>query len=899
MAARKVFGTIHDSRDQPWANQRVTFVLRVGSFTSATQYPRKRVEATTNSVGYFEVDLWANSDGLLPTTYQCKLPDADEFEFRLSNGVAPINLSELRGLGGISTQVPQTLLEQLQPYFLSQSQGDGRYRKLTDTIAFSDLAGAAVDSQIPISIARIDDVIARIAQHAAASDPHPQYLTPAEGAALFAPAGSPSATNLTLTARTATTLTVSSDTGEDATIPGASTTLSGVMSAADKTKLDGITAGAQPNAVISVAGKTGVITLVKADVGLGLADNTADADKPISTATATALAARELTAARTLTPTPTDPGNTATINVFLSWLISAMRGAQTSLGGLGALATKSTIADIDVVSGAAIAWSKISKSGATAADVGAQPANAKLTTIAALTGTTPIRSDGSNGTLTAAEIPNLDASKTTTGTFLDSQIPASIARDAEVTAAIAAHVGLADPHPTYLTAAEGNAAYAPLGATGTTNLTIANRTATTIDIASDTGTDATIPAATTALSGMMSAADKSKLDGVAAGAQVNTVASVAGKTGVVTLVKADVGLGLADNTADADKPISTATATALAARELTAARTLTPTATDPGNTATINGFLSWLISAMRSAQTTLSGLGTLATKSTIVSADITDGTITNADISATAAIVASKLSGVQPLSSRLTGFDGLAGPGLVQLPSGAGTSPTISTPAEIRSAAGLSRLVGNDGGIIKTGAGAPYTSPYTLSVQRSDGSTYIEILNSYGAGGGAFFGLEGAGAAGDTFALYSYQGGPLRIYTGSTVASANWSWVFSDSGQTTFPGHISINGLITPKWYSGLAGLPTPASVGYASVGAVYDGAAAPNTFLAISDGSSWLKMLTLDSAGVARVPTIVVDRVQYAAVSAAAQPNLSSFVDSATGKLSFKDATGTVNALY
>ena len=41
--------------------------------------------------------------------------------------------------------------------------------------------------------------------------------------------------------------------------------------------------------VQSVAGKTGTITLVKADVGLGNVDNTTDANKPISTATQTAL----------------------------------------------------------------------------------------------------------------------------------------------------------------------------------------------------------------------------------------------------------------------------------------------------------------------------------------------------------------------------------------------------------------------------------------------------------------------------------------------------------------------------------------------------------------------------------------------------------------------------------
>jgi hypothetical protein len=41
------------------------------------------------------------------------------------------------------------------------------------------------------------------------------------------------------------------------------------------------------------------------------------------------------------------------------------------------------------------------------------------------------------------------------------------------------------------------------------------------------------------------------------------VQSVAGRTGAVTLAKGDVGLGNVDNTSDADKPVSTATQTAL------------------------------------------------------------------------------------------------------------------------------------------------------------------------------------------------------------------------------------------------------------------------------------------------------------------------------------------------
>ncbi|MCU0838681.1 MAG: hypothetical protein MUE49_08150, partial [Rhodospirillales bacterium] len=54
--------------------------------------------------------------------------------------------------------------------------------------------------------------------------------------------------------------------------------------------------------------------------------------------------------------------------------------------------------------------------------------------------------------------------------------------------------------------------------------------------------------ATAAQAGFLSAADKAKLDTIQAGAQANTVTSVAGKTGAVSLGKADVGLG---NVADA------------------------------------------------------------------------------------------------------------------------------------------------------------------------------------------------------------------------------------------------------------------------------------------------------------------------------------------------------------
>ena len=70
-----------------------------------------------------------------------------------------------------------------------------------------------------------------------------------------------------------------------------------------------------------------------------------------------------------------------------------------------------------------------------------------------------------------------------------------------------------------------------------TNLAQGTRTATTVPVTSSTGTPATLDIATTSLAGVMSSADKTKLDGVATGAQVNqntfSTISVSGQSDVV------------------------------------------------------------------------------------------------------------------------------------------------------------------------------------------------------------------------------------------------------------------------------------------------------------------------------------------------------------------------------
>jgi len=103
--------------------------------------------------------------------------------------------------------------------------------------------------------------------------------------------------------------------------PAATTSVAGLQSATDKTKLDSVQSGATANSsdaalrdrsthtgsqlsstisdfsaaastaapVQSVAGQTGIVVLSKTDVGLGSVDNTSDLSKPISTLTQTAL----------------------------------------------------------------------------------------------------------------------------------------------------------------------------------------------------------------------------------------------------------------------------------------------------------------------------------------------------------------------------------------------------------------------------------------------------------------------------------------------------------------------------------------------------------------------------------------------------------------------------------
>ncbi|ASR80652.1 minor tail protein [Arthrobacter phage Piccoletto] len=101
--------------------------------------------------------------------------------------------------------------------------------------------------------------------------------------------------------------------------------------------------------VQSVAGKTGLVVLVKADVGLGSVDNTSDLAKPVSTATQTALNGKANTAhthaAADVTSGTFDPARLPAATTSAQGALSA--ADKTMLNAASAAATANTLVKLD------------------------------------------------------------------------------------------------------------------------------------------------------------------------------------------------------------------------------------------------------------------------------------------------------------------------------------------------------------------------------------------------------------------------------------------------------------------------------------------------------------------------------------------------------------------------
>jgi hypothetical protein len=214
--------------------------------------------------------------------------------------------------------------------------------------------------------------------------------------------GGAGATNLSFT-RTSTTVTVESDTGLDAILPAATTSLAGVMASADKTKLDGVATGATANAADSAlrdrsthTGTQALSTLSQSGATTGQvpkwngsawapADDNTGGGGGGGTVTSVAFTTTDSSLSVTGSPVTT----TGTISVTLNTVpvnkggtgATTASGARTNLG-LGTAATSNT------------------------GDFAAASHNHDASAI-------------NSGVLADARIPNLDAAKVTTGQFAD------------------------------------------------------------------------------------------------------------------------------------------------------------------------------------------------------------------------------------------------------------------------------------------------------------------------------------------------------------------------------------------------------------------------------------------------------------------------------------------------
>lgn len=371
----------------------------------------------------------------------------------------------------------------------------------------------------------------------------------------------------------------------------ATTGAPGFMSAADKTKLDGVAASAnnyvhpttdgnrhvpataagdvneflKSNSVAGGAPAWAPVT--KTDVGLANVDNTSDASKPVSTAQATAIGLK-------LDATHAGTGGAAHANVVAAGASGFMTGAdKTKLDGVaaGAEVNQNTFATV-AVSGQASVSADAKQGTLTLANGTGVAITTDAATDTVTIGTTAATTSVA-GHMSAADKTKLDgisaSADVTSATNVGSAIHGATAKTTPVDA---------DTMPLIDSAASNvlkKVTWANIKATLKTYFD------TLYSLAGHVHS-----AATTSVAGFLSAADKTKLDGIATGANNYTHPTGDGNSHVpatgttndgralvsgatansaawTQLTKAHVGLANVDNTSDANKPVSTAQQTAL------------------------------------------------------------------------------------------------------------------------------------------------------------------------------------------------------------------------------------------------------------------------------------------------------------------------------------------------
>ncbi len=349
--------------------------------------------------------------------------------------------------------------------------------------------------------------------------------------------------------------------------------------------------------VTSVNGLTGVVTLTKSNVGLANVDNTADADKPISTATQAALNAKANSA---------DLGTAAALD------------AGTAANNVVQLDATSKLPPVD---GSRLTNLPIALVTSVAGKTGVVTLDKTNVGLANVDNTSDPNKPVSTATQAALDLKESLANKNTAGGYVglktdgkidQNYLPSGINLGSVYTAANATEetallgslvsgdvVVRTDQSRTYIyngtnlvelktptgqvtsvngltgvvTLTKSNVGLANVDNTADANKPISIATQAALNSkanSADLGTSAALDAGTAA-NNVVQLDATSKLPPVDGSRLTNLpiapVTSVAGKTGVVSLDKTNVGLANVDNTSDANKPVSTATQAALDLKE--------------------------------------------------------------------------------------------------------------------------------------------------------------------------------------------------------------------------------------------------------------------------------------------------------------------------------------------
>ena len=366
-------------------------------------------------------------------------------------------------------------------------------------------------------------------------------------------------------------------TAKTANFTNATTSANGLMSAADKSKLDGIGAGSN---VKSVNGKTGAVSLSKADVGLGNVDNTSDADKhvranniqwggnnivndisPLDVATSNLFAGNIMAYSKPagITVEYSTDGGTTWADYGASDE-SKIRLVTPEVGGVSYYLGKKTTAQVATKDLLRITLNApnmgiyctaknlliyIADNGGTNCYVNIEYSTRATSTvfhnygrytIAGWSGwnSIPINSLSSFGTNGRGDQP-VNIRLTFGFTSYRSGYESKTAFDVINMSMIAS-----------------NRWGAPSQMARTNSLYAMDKDQNATFPAKVTATSFSGATATSSADGLMSKSDKSKLDGIGAGSNVKSVNS---KTGAVTLTKSDIGLSNVDNTADSAKSV--------------------------------------------------------------------------------------------------------------------------------------------------------------------------------------------------------------------------------------------------------------------------------------------------------------------------------------------------------